>query len=69
MFRAGLDTSRLHAEDGLICSHASQEGVGAEAFPVATTLSYTTDIHHRAEGNVDPLSDMFLTHRNTTGAE
>jgi hypothetical protein len=69
MFRAGLDTSGLHAEDGLICSYASQEGVGAEAFPVATTLRYTTDIHHRTEGDIDTLSDMFLAHGNTTGAK
>ena len=69
MLRAGLDTSRLHAENGFICSNASQEGVRTEAFPIATTLGYPTNIHHRTEGNVDPFADMFFTHRDATCAD
>ena len=69
MLRAGLHTSRLHPENGFICANASQEWVRTEAFPVATTLSYTTDIHHRTKGNVDPFADMFFTHRNAARAD
>lgn len=69
MFCAGLDTSRLHTEDGLIRSNANQEGVCAKAFPIAATLSYTANIHHRTKGNVDSFVDMFITHRDATGTE
>ena len=69
MLCAGLDTSRLHAENGLIRSNSGQEGVRTEAFPVAATLGYSDDIHPWTKGNVDPLANMFLTHRNTTCTE
>lgn len=69
MLCAGLDTGRLQAEDGLICSNASQEGVCTEAFPVAATLSYATHIHHWTKNNVNPFADMFFPHRHPTGAE
>ena len=69
MLCAGLDTTRLHAENGLICSNASQEGARTEALPIAATLSYATYIHHWTKNNFDPFADMFLPHRHATGAE
>jgi hypothetical protein len=69
MLRASLNTCRLHAEDSLVCPNAGQEGVCAEAFPVASALGYPTDVHHWTKGNVDPFADVFFTHRNTARAE
>jgi hypothetical protein len=69
MLGAGLNTCRLHTENGLICSNSGQEGIWAEAFPVASTLRYTTDIHHWTKSDVDPFADMFSSNRNAAGAE
>src|SRR6266567_30973 len=69
MLRAGLNTGRLHAENGLICSNAGQERVRAEALPVASALSYTSDVHHWTKSDTDTFADMFFTHRNTAATE
>jgi hypothetical protein len=69
MLRAGLNTCRLQAEDGLVCSDTGQERVCAETFPVASALGHATKVHHGTEGDVDPFADVFLTHRNATCAE
>jgi hypothetical protein len=69
MLGAGLNTCRLHTENGLICSNSGQEGIWAEAFPVASALGYTTYIYHWTKSDVDPFADMFFTHRSATGAK
>jgi hypothetical protein len=69
MLRAGLNTGGLHTENGLICSNAGQERVGAEALPVASALSYTSDVHHWTKSDIDAFADMFFTHRNAAGTE
>ena len=69
MLRAGLNTCRLHTENGLIRCNAGQERIGAEALPVASALRYTSDVHHWPKSDVDTFADMFFTHRNAAGAE
>ena len=69
MLCAGLNTRGLHTENGLICSNTGQERVRAEALPITSALSYTSDVHHWTESDVDALADMFFTHRNAAGAE
>ena len=69
MLGAGLNTCRLHTENGLICSNSGQEGIWTESFPVAPALGYTADIHHGTKSDVDPFADMFFAHCNATGAD
>ena len=69
MLGAGLNTSGLHTENGLICSDSCQKGIWAEGFPIAPALRYTTDIDIWTKGNVDAFADMFLSHCSATGAE
>jgi hypothetical protein len=51
-----------------MCRNANQEGI-SDLASVATTLSYTTDTHHRAKSNVDILADMFFTYCNASCTE
>ena len=69
MLHAGLNTCRLHAENGLIRCNTGKERVCAKAFPVASALGNTAHIHHRTKGDIDPFADMFFTHRNAARAE
>ena len=69
VLRAGLNTCRLHTENGLICSNTGQERVRAEALKIASALSYTSDVHHWTKSDIDAFADMLFTHRNAAGTE
>lgn len=68
MLRARLDAALLHPQDRLIRGLAGQEGVRAEALPVAAALRDAAHVHHRPKRDVDALAFVLLAHGEPASA-
>lgn len=69
MFRTGLYTAFLHTQNCLVSSFSGKEGVCAEAFPVPSTLSNASHIHHRTKSDINSFAFVLLTHEESTGTD
>jgi len=63
MLRTTLNTGLLQTKNSLVRSFTSKERICTESFPIPSSLSYTTHIHHRPQSNINTFSNMLLTHQ------
>jgi hypothetical protein len=68
MLGASNDTSILDTHDGLCVEDTRENGVGTEAFPVATTFGTAAErAHDGTEHDIDTLVAVLAAHVVTTG--